>query len=350
MNPERHDRTRVLEAIERCFTRTTIDGLLYKHGVPEQYLGGSSKKELLLGVFRGLEAAQQDDRLAAFIEDAVNQLPIGEKSKLGSDFTDDDGESDTASPAESARETFSPDPRARDESNLPRRDPPAFIAVRPPPAAAAEEFHTSYPFPINIAVREWPKVRSAPWSFFACTVAGVVLGAFAVYALYQLFVIPGKDATIQQLSLRPESLPAQQEAQRMEIQALRAELKEKTARNSARLAGAWPPLSDAQIEVWTKALQNRGIKSFTVYWGQSVDAVEFYRSLRKVGEQAGFEVLPGSGNADRPVIQVGTVPKHPAGPILLKLFAEYAPKYPLKLEEYPHEKEGNVDLFIGEKP
>src|SRR5690606_21071811 len=237
---------------------------------------------------------------------------------------------------------------AHAESDLPRHHPPT-VRVVSPATSNNEESHTSYPFPVNIVMREWPKVRAAPWSFAACLVAGVVLGALVVYSLFQSFVIPGKDATIQQLSLRPESIPAHQEAQQKEIQALRAEINELIGRDAARLANAWPPLSEAQITTWAKALEAHGIKSFTVYWDQSVDAVEFYRSLRKVGEKVGFQVLPGSGSIESPMIYVGTTPKHPAGPALLKLLAEYAPKYPLKLEPHPQGKEGSIDFFIGEK-
>ena len=71
-----------------------------------------------------------------------------------------------------------------------------------------------YPWPLNWLAKEWPTVKKHPTTSFVCIAVGICLGALAVWRLYETFLIPGKDATIQSLNTNLDS--ARQNLQRLE--------------------------------------------------------------------------------------------------------------------------------------
>jgi hypothetical protein len=104
--------------------------------------------------------------------------------------------------------------------------------------------------------KEWNTVRRAPLICVLCC----LLGGLSIFGLFEYFVIPGKDAQISTLSLRPESIPAEEQ----ELNELRAKIAHLEAEKEARLAKEWPPLTDEQIESWVKMLAPYKIDSFWV--------------------------------------------------------------------------------------
>ena len=48
-------------------------------------------------------------------------------------------------------------------------------------------------------------MKNAKYSFFLCVIAGIVIGGVAMRALFETFVIPAKDATIQNLQTKHEN-------------------------------------------------------------------------------------------------------------------------------------------------
>ncbi len=113
----------------------------------------------------------------------------------------------------------------------------------------------------------------------------------------------------------------------------------------------WPALTSVQMDAWVKALEMKKIESMTVFWGQSVEANRFYRSLGEVGKRLNVRVVPGSGNAEGKQIDILTLKSTATGPVLLGLFKEYAGSYPVFLNESDRTDSNskNVDIFIGEK-
>jgi hypothetical protein len=49
---------------------------------------------------------------------------------------------------------------------------------------------------IDLWKKEWPIMKSAPFSFLICLVVGIFVGLMSIHLLYAHFVIPGKDSTI----------------------------------------------------------------------------------------------------------------------------------------------------------
>ena len=64
-----------------------------------------------------------------------------------------------------------------------------------------------WPFPLQILREEWPEVTKAKFSFFLCAVVFLIIGGWIVYFLFNSFIIPGKEATIQALHAKSETLP-----------------------------------------------------------------------------------------------------------------------------------------------
>lgn len=59
-----------------------------------------------------------------------------------------------------------------------------------------------WPFPFNILQEEWPEVKKAKFSFFLCAVVFLIIGGMGIYFLFDAFVLPGNQATIQALNTR----------------------------------------------------------------------------------------------------------------------------------------------------
>lgn len=71
-------------------------------------------------------------------------------------------------------------------------------AQRSPEAVSgARTIESKHPWPFNVLEEEWPKVKGVKTSFFLCIIASAIIGGTGVYFLYQIFIIPGKDTTIQ---------------------------------------------------------------------------------------------------------------------------------------------------------
>ena len=63
-----------------------------------------------------------------------------------------------------------------------------------------------WPFPFHILKEEWPEVKKAKFSFFLCTIVFLMVGGSAVFLLFNSFILPGKDATIEALKTKVEIL------------------------------------------------------------------------------------------------------------------------------------------------
>ena len=65
----------LIELLDARLTRTSIEKIFYDAEIPNHLLGGSSKSELLLNVFRRLEDQQDYERLFVLVQTALKRLP-----------------------------------------------------------------------------------------------------------------------------------------------------------------------------------------------------------------------------------------------------------------------------------
>jgi hypothetical protein len=63
-----------------------------------------------------------------------------------------------------------------------------------------------WPFLPQVLREEWPEVKKAKFAFLLCAVVFLFIGGWAVYSLFNIFIIPGKEATIQALHVKSETL------------------------------------------------------------------------------------------------------------------------------------------------
>ena len=59
---------------------------------------------------------------------------------------------------------------------------------------------SAWAWPFNHFQEEWPEVRRAKWSFFLCAIAAIIIGAAAIFSLFSIFIIPGKQGQIDLLN------------------------------------------------------------------------------------------------------------------------------------------------------
>ncbi len=71
-----------ISLLERSLTRTSIEGLLYEQEIPHEFISGSSKKEVLLTVFRLLEQQTQQHLILNVIQGALKLLPDDSRREL----------------------------------------------------------------------------------------------------------------------------------------------------------------------------------------------------------------------------------------------------------------------------
>lgn len=71
-----------MSALESYLTRTSIEKLLYEQEVPNELLAGSSKRELLLNVFRTLEGRNNYPLLLRIVRGAHERLPSDKRGEL----------------------------------------------------------------------------------------------------------------------------------------------------------------------------------------------------------------------------------------------------------------------------
>lgn len=198
--------------------------------------------------------------------------------------------------------------------------------------------------------REWPQVKNAPWSFGICVLilsSALCAGAFWLSEKFHESEIRGKDATIQKLLLRPESIPEQQK----ELSDLRIEVATLLKDREEWKPREWPPLSEEQIALWVKSLSGQGLRSIAVFWGPGVNADRFYMSLQKVANRMKIDVHAGEGSTSRNLIVVCAFKEQAAAAKIVALLKDAgynAVLSPYEGEGIP-EKIGNVDFYMGEK-
>jgi hypothetical protein len=218
------------------------------------------------------------------------------------------------------------------EHNVSLIDEPA------PPQTEANQDTSIYPV-ADYFIKEWGNARKSPFFF----IMSVILGAMITYWLFAIFILPGKDATIQQLSLRPESVPAQEQ----EIILLKSEL----ASIQDQMPKKWTQLTKDQISLWVKTLSSQHIQLMIVYWGSGTNAEPLFLSLVDVGKMAHFNVIAGVGFASEPEIEIVTAKGEPSARILADLFKSINGQVKLEEGNAPIETPplGTIDVFIGEK-
>lgn len=93
----------------------------------------------------------------------------------------------------------------------------------PKPIQPEEGDDGSLPGPLSVLGKsERALVKSSPWQVAKIAFAAFAVGCIAVYALYSIFLIPGKDATIQQLTAEREGLERKIEEAGLNSSALKA--------------------------------------------------------------------------------------------------------------------------------
>lgn len=188
--------------------------------------------------------------------------------------------------------------------------------------------------------KAWPVVRQAPVPFAICTLIAAGVFACAVYWYEQNryeAVLAGKDATIQFLSLRPESIPAQEQ----EIIDLKAKVAEAEARDASLTAKLqsmqqandkreWPGLTEAQIDAWVEALRPLHIHLLTVYIDYPDFGSDLLRSFRTISKKLGCQVQWGPASIEE-IFGISYIypPNQPGASTLEGLLKSLGP-YPVK--------------------
>ena len=190
--------------------------------------------------------------------------------------------------------------------------------------------------------KEWGTVKNAPFFFTMCVLVGAGAAYWLVDHLYSA-ELRAKDATIQTLSLRPESIPAQEQ----EIAFLKSQLEILQSQTPKR----YVKFTDTQIETWVKALEPFHLKTMVLLWS-SVNGEQILMSLVEVGKRGKFQVGTGTGYATDQEIEIVTAKGEPAAQTLVSLFKTINNR--VKLEEggnadVPAPQLGTVLVFLGEK-
>lgn len=206
--------------------------------------------------------------------------------------------------------------------------------------------HSSHPWPLNVFVKEWPVVVKAPRSFTLCVLAVSLILCFGAYWLINNFYdaeLKAKNATIETLSLRPESIPAQEQ----EINLLKSEL----TSIQDQMPKKWTALTKDQIALWAKTLGSQHIQSMIVYWDGARNAEQLYSSLVDVGKISHFNVNMGVGFASDPEVEIVTAKGEPSAHILADLFKSINNRVKLEEGNAPIDIPplGVIYIFIGEK-
>ncbi len=224
------------------------------------------------------------------------------------------------------------------------------MKTKPTGTQKLEEIKDSshYPAPLNVIAREWSAIKSSPFSFIVCI---IVVGILIWWSLDRLYTaeLRAKDATIQTLSLRPESVPVQAQ----EIERLRSEMKLLRENETRRLVTEWPPLSDEQSRNWVKELSPYKIEAITIYWSHG-EGQQFYAGLVSTFKAMNCKVIPAGGSCDPGGFEIHVSPDDPAGPVLLKLFNDGGYKANLtfraeKMAEIKARGESRISIFLGPK-
>lgn len=208
------------------------------------------------------------------------------------------------------------------------------------PTAPRDTSH--YPTPVNVLVREWPVVKGAPVSFLVCL---IVCGALIWLVIDRFYSaeLRAKDATIQTLSLRPESTK--------EIEGIRAEIKVLRENEAGRLAVEWPPLSTEKAKAWVATLAPFKLKAITVYWNHT-EGAQFYASLVDAFKAIDCKVLAAGGSSDPGGFSISAYREDPAGPALLKLLNDSGYRTTLEFMQVGNLAEAEargerISIFLG---
>ncbi len=205
-----------------------------------------------------------------------------------------------------------------------------------------------YPEPIKILVREWHVIKGAPISFALCL---IIIGVTIWLVIDRLYSseIRAKDATIQTLSLRPESSASQaQEMQRLQI-----EIKALQNKESCRNATEWQSLSDEQIEIWREALAPYRLESISLFWTHA-EGSQFYASLARVLKDSGCKLTHESGSSGSNEFIVYAPADDPVGKVILGLLNQSGYKTSMVKQDIDWKqwrKDGNsqITIFLGTK-
>lgn len=210
-----------------------------------------------------------------------------------------------------------------------------------------------YPDGFKFIAREWHVIKGAPAAFVLCL---IVVGAVIWFVIDRLYdaELRAKDATIETLSLRPES----NKSQTKETQRLRAEIKALQDKESYRIVTEWQPLSDEQIEVWRKALAPHKIESVSLFWTHA-EGSQFYASVSRALKDSGCKVTHESGSSGSrepgsSEFIVYASPDDPVGEVVLSLLNQSGYKAKMNKEVIDWKqwrKDGNsqITIFVGAK-
>jgi len=186
-------------------------------------------------------------------------------------------------------------------------------------------------------------MKAAPLSFLGF----LMLGGILTTGLYEVFIIPGKNATIEQWEAKAETGPSVEQAK--VIEDLRSTVKKLQDDKLANEADEWPALTDEQISTWVSTLSKLKIKSITVFWSQDVNAKELYKSIKTVGDRLKIKVESGEGNAEDNAIVVESAQNDTTASAIFGLFAHegYMVKFSFENSTGPSE---DIMIFIGPNP
>jgi len=204
------------------------------------------------------------------------------------------------------------------------------------PQLAAQSQH---PVIEKLFGKEWHVVKGAPLSFVLSVAVVSVAIWYAIDYLYSA-QIRAKDATIQTLSLRPESVPAQE----AEVRKLKAEVEQLKSEKSSKIAKTWRPLSESEIQAWARELAPFKGRYVAVQVSDS-NSEDFGRTLYRVFSDAKWENVSFGMNYWKPGISVLANSKEPALPKLKELFAAIG--CPISLVS--DVDLGTIYVYIGDK-
>ena len=188
-------------------------------------------------------------------------------------------------------------------------------------------------FILRVVLREWPVIKKAPASIGAIVLTCLAASYFAMNFFYSRQI-----ATISE----------ERDFTNRENEKLRSRVSFLESRVSEVNPNEWPSLTDQQITDWVKVLSTLHIDEIGVSWSSEVEALKFFRSLKKVGTLLNIPVVATQGLIG-PVKQTSVAARDEAvAKTLADLFRIAG--IPTKVKKLDATEGAYVEVIISEKP
>ena len=221
----------------------------------------------------------------------------------------------------------------------------------PVPKHSEDKDPVEHPWAVSLVAREWSVVKGAPWSFAITSFAAFVLGAGGASLLYDHFLIPGKEATVEALEEELKSKSASETAQIPEDQSpefkkLKADYENLKAHsivnNDYNDPYEWPSLTESQINDTIAQWKPYNIATISI-WSNDSDDLRLVASIKTIADALNAKVVRGIGSpGDDCEIEISADDR--IGPSLLNLLGQLGKA---RLDKWKGGESSDVSIFIG---